>query len=267
MTRMTRMTRKNHVILDLDLTLINTKPHHFNMPEEVVFNKSQQQSKISYIPAPIFNSKIYIRPHIIVFLDHIFKNYDVSIWTAGEIRYCHFILNNLLPKSYIKKLKWVVARNKDIYNAVSGPLFMKSGFSNSNIQIPYLKITHKFNTYVFKSVKYFASILGENINSLILLDDNVGNVYNNKNSKYVYLIPEFVPIKFKLDNDLLKFTNWLKQQNHKNHKNHRKSQKNHKMLMRTRRRQRIPHNKSLRSLRSLRSSAKDKKFIIYSRNI
>tara|TARA_Y100000389_G_scaffold16059_1_gene14143 strand:+ start:1181 stop:1954 length:774 start_codon:yes stop_codon:yes gene_type:complete len=257
------MTRKNHVILDLDLTLIHTKPHNFNIPEEVVFNKSQQPSKISYIPAPIFNSKIYIRPHIIVFLEHIFKNYDVSIWTAGELRYCHFILNNLLPKSYIRKLKWVVARNKNIYNAVSGHLFIKSGFSNSDIKIPYSKITHNLSTRVFKSVEHFANILGENISRLILLDDNVGNVYNHENRRNVYLIPEFHPSKFKLDNELIKFTNWLKQQpNHKNHKNpkNQKIQK-HKMLVRTRRRQRIPNKKLVRL------SAKNGKFIIYSRKI
>lgn len=244
---MTRMTRKNHVILDLDLTLIHTKPHNFNIPEEVVFNKSKQQSKISYIPAPIFNSKIYIRPHIIVFLERLFKEYDVSIWTAGDLRYCHFILNNLLPRSYIRKLNWVVARNNDIYNAVSGPLFIKSGFSNSDIKIPYFKITHKSSTHVFKSIEYFANILRENIHRLILLDDNVGNVYNTKNSKYVYLIPEFQPSKFKLDNELLKFTNWLK---------HKQNRKNHKSML-TRRRQRIPNKRK----------NKNGKFIIYSRKI
>jgi len=247
------MTRKNHVILDLDLTLIHTKPHNFNIPEEVVFNKSKQQSKISYIPAPIFNSKIYIRPHIIVFLERLFKEYDVSIWTAGDLRYCHFILNNLLPRSYIRKLKWVVARNKDIYNAVSGPLFIKSGFSNSDIKIPYFKITHKSSVHVFKSVEYFANILRENIHSLILLDDNVGNVYNTKNSKYVYLIPGFQPSKFKLDNELLKFTNWLK---------HMQNRKNHKSMF-TRRRQKIPNKRSL----SLSAKNKNGKFIIYSRKI
>lgn len=261
MTKMTKNTKKKHVILDLDLTLIHTKSRYFNIPEEVIFNKKQQQSKISYIPAPIFNSKIYIRPHIFVFLERIFKEYDVSIWTAGELRYCQFILNNLLSKSYIKKLKWVVARNKDIYNAVSGPLFIKNGFSKSDIKIPYLKITHRSSTHVFKSVKSFANKLGENIERLILLDDNVGNIYDTKNRRNVYLIPEFQPRKFKLDNELLKFTNWLKQQNQKDHKSH-KNHKSHKMLRRfTRRIRRIPDKKSLRL------SAKDGKFIIYSRKI
>jgi hypothetical protein len=183
---------------------------------------------------------------------------DVSIWTAGELRYCHFILNNLLSKSYIKKLKWVVARNKDIYNAISGPLFIKNGFSKSDIKIPYLKITHRSSTHVFKSVESFANRLGENIERLVLLDDNVGNIYDTKNHRNVYLIPEFQPRKFKLDNELLKFTNWLKQQN----VNDPKSHKSHKMLRRfTRRTRRIPDK------RSLSLSTKDGKFIIYSRKI
>lgn len=211
------MTRKNHIILDLDLTLIHTKSSTFHIPEEIIFDKNKKQNNLSYIPAPIFNSKIYLRPYLISFLTRLFKNHDVSIWTAGELRYCQFILHNILPKSYLRRLKWVVAKNRDIYNAVSGPLFIKSGFSYSDKHIPYSRIIHESSKHVFKSVESFATILREDTNRLILLDDNVGNVYHVKNSKYVYLIPEFKPSTFKVDNELLKFENWLNQHHFKHY--------------------------------------------------
>ena len=199
-----------HVILDLDLTLIHTKPNSFKLSNERAYVKHIKNSTQQlYIPAPHFNSKIYLRPHLLFFLDHLFEEFTVSIWTAGQINYCEFILRQLLPDSYIQKIKWVLARNNDTYHIVSGITFFQNGFSYNDKKIPFFKIVHKSFSYVLKPVEQFATVLKEDITGIVLLDDNIKNTFHIKNSKNVYLIQRFQP-RSRNDNELVKFMKWLK---------------------------------------------------------
>lgn len=82
---------KPHIFLDLDQTLISAEP-----AEEYDFKKNEGKAKK-------FKShdmdKMYIvfeRPGLQEFLDYLFKNFDVSIWTAATKDYALFIIDKII---------------------------------------------------------------------------------------------------------------------------------------------------------------------------
>ena len=82
---------KNSIFLDLDHTLICGEPS-----EELDFNLYKNKHKL-------FDSfdmdgyyMIYSRPYLQEFLDYIFSNFNVSIWTAASKDYALFIIEKII---------------------------------------------------------------------------------------------------------------------------------------------------------------------------
>ena len=99
--------KKRNIILDLDNTLICAEPI-----EDFPFN--QMGIKNRALQYPIYNlDYIYIvfeRPNLQNFLDKLFEEYNVSIWTAATKEYALFIINNIIcppGKKRKRKLKYI----------------------------------------------------------------------------------------------------------------------------------------------------------------
>ena len=84
-----------NVILDLDNTLICSEPI-----KEFPFSTNGIQKKS--MKFPVHNIDYYYicfeRPHLQEFLDYLFKNFTVSVWTAASVDYALFIVKNIILK-------------------------------------------------------------------------------------------------------------------------------------------------------------------------
>lgn len=96
-------TRKNkNVILDLDQTLISAEAE-----EEYDFKKYKSKAKK-------FSRKdmdgyyiVFERPGLQDFLDFLFENFNVSIWTAASKDYALFIIEKIILTKPERKLDWI----------------------------------------------------------------------------------------------------------------------------------------------------------------
>lgn len=84
------MSRPN-IILDLDQTLISTEAS-----EEFNFEKYKEKSKLFTVNDMDGYYLVYSRPHLQSFLDYVFKNFNVTVWTAASKDYALFIVDNIL---------------------------------------------------------------------------------------------------------------------------------------------------------------------------
>jgi hypothetical protein len=98
---------KKNVVLDLDNTLICAEAI-----EEFPFtNKGIKENSLKFAIHNLDN--IYIvfeRPYLQEFLDRLFEEYNVSIWTAATKEYALFIIKNIIcpiGKRRKRKLKWI----------------------------------------------------------------------------------------------------------------------------------------------------------------
>lgn len=84
---------KKNIVLDLDNTLVSTvsKTEMLKIlaPEEV------QKIPLHFITYDN-DMLIYIRPYLQEFLDFLFENYNVSIFTASESNYAYYIIKSLI---------------------------------------------------------------------------------------------------------------------------------------------------------------------------
>jgi TFIIF-interacting CTD phosphatase-like protein len=83
--------KQYNIILDLDQTLISAEAD-----EEYDFKKYKNKAKL-------FNYKdmdgyyiVFERPYLQTFLDYLFKNFNVSIWTAASKDYALFIIEKMI---------------------------------------------------------------------------------------------------------------------------------------------------------------------------
>lgn len=88
--------KKYNVILDLDETLVSSHGvSNFPFGEKEIKNKilnyTFHNMESYYI--------IFERPHLQEFLNFLFKNFNVSVWSAGSKDYVSFIVNNVILKS------------------------------------------------------------------------------------------------------------------------------------------------------------------------
>jgi TFIIF-interacting CTD phosphatase-like protein len=86
---------KPNLFLDLDETLISAQ-----VSEDFNFKKNKKKMRK-------FNFKdmdgyyiIFERPHLQKFLDFVFKNFNVSIWTAASKDYALFIIEEIILKNH-----------------------------------------------------------------------------------------------------------------------------------------------------------------------
>lgn len=97
------MTDKLNIILDLDNTIISAIPL-----EEYPWG---EESKKKTEKLTVYNMEdyylVYERPHLQEFLDYIFDNFKVSVWSAASKNYVLFIINNIIKKKPDRKIDFV----------------------------------------------------------------------------------------------------------------------------------------------------------------
>lgn len=88
-----------NILLDLDQTLIfsNELSKFQPSPKMKLFKYKQMDN--SYIT--------FARPHLQEFLDYIFKNFRVAVWTAASKEYAKFIIDNFILTKPGRKLDFV----------------------------------------------------------------------------------------------------------------------------------------------------------------
>ena len=82
---------KSNLILDLDQTLISAEA-----TEELDIKKYKEKSKLFRFDNMDGYYMIYSRPYLQDFLDYIFNNFNVSIWTAASKDYALFIIEKII---------------------------------------------------------------------------------------------------------------------------------------------------------------------------
>jgi TFIIF-interacting CTD phosphatase-like protein len=85
------MNGKMNVVLDLDNTLLETVPN-------ALFNTFPQGfiNKFNVVDFPDIQAKVVLRPGLRSFLDYLFDNFNVSVFTAAEKDYSKFIRDNIV---------------------------------------------------------------------------------------------------------------------------------------------------------------------------
>ena len=98
----TNINNIKNIILDLDETLINSI-----IPGELLYSNKgnifKKKEKLFTHHMMDVDFIVVERPHLQTFLDFIFKNYNVSVWTAASKSYALFIIENILLKSNKKR--------------------------------------------------------------------------------------------------------------------------------------------------------------------
>lgn len=157
-----------NIFLDLDNTIISAEETK-NIENINLYPERYKFDKYTIIP----------RPHLEEFLNYLFKNFDVSIWTAASKSYALFIIKNIIIKNHTnRKIKVILfyENTKNILNKKLSSLW---------------NIWHQ---HVFNE-----------LNTLII--DDLKDVYDaNKNC---YLIKPFYYHDFKEDKELLVLKKYL----------------------------------------------------------
>ena len=98
------MTSKFNCVLDIDQTLIAAE-----VLEEYNIEKNKEKSvKFKFENMDDYYI-IFQRPHLQKFLDYVFANFNVSIWTAASKDYALFILDKIITpvNKPERKIDWV----------------------------------------------------------------------------------------------------------------------------------------------------------------
>ena len=82
---------KPAIILDLDQTIISAEA-----TEELDFKKYKEKSKLFRSDDMDGYYMIYSRPYLQEFLDYIFNNFNVTVWTAASKDYALFIIEKII---------------------------------------------------------------------------------------------------------------------------------------------------------------------------
>ena len=90
--------KKNNIILDLDETLISSQvleefnPDDYDEIQHMTFHNMEDY----YV--------VFERPHVQEFLDYLFENFNVSVWTAATKDYALFVVSNVILVKPERKL-------------------------------------------------------------------------------------------------------------------------------------------------------------------
>jgi TFIIF-interacting CTD phosphatase-like protein len=83
--------QKMHILCDLDSTLINS----LSIDSELKHVDQKFQDKFKYYDMKKYY-RIFERPYLQLFLDYLFENFNVSIFTAADKDYALFISENII---------------------------------------------------------------------------------------------------------------------------------------------------------------------------
>ena len=96
------MSKKINIILDLDNTLINSLTF-----KELKNISKNREKKFTYIDMDK-SYRVFLRPHLQEFLDYLFDNFTVSVYTAASSAYASFIIENIILSKPNRKLDLVL---------------------------------------------------------------------------------------------------------------------------------------------------------------
>ena len=82
---------KPSILLDLDQTLISAEAS-----DEIDFSKYKHKEDKFRVDDMDGYYMVYSRPHLQEFLDYLFKNFNVTIWTAASKDYALFIVDKII---------------------------------------------------------------------------------------------------------------------------------------------------------------------------
>tara|TARA_Y100000389_G_scaffold117267_1_gene114464 strand:- start:1242 stop:1829 length:588 start_codon:yes stop_codon:yes gene_type:complete len=97
-----KQRRKINVILDLDQTIISAEDWN---TEEIKKNKKKAKEFIFHDMDGYYI--VFERPNLQSFLDYLFANFNVSVWTAASKDYAAFIIENVILTKPNRHLDWV----------------------------------------------------------------------------------------------------------------------------------------------------------------
>lgn len=83
------MAKKFNVLLDLDQTLISAEEYEGFRHEKRI----EKFKDVKYMDKDFI---VFGRPHLQSFLDFLFSNFNVSVWTAASKSYALFIIDNFI---------------------------------------------------------------------------------------------------------------------------------------------------------------------------
>lgn len=110
-----------NIILDLDETLISAIEKDTlkeNKSMSTTFKEKYKHFKIHSMGKEYFITE---RPHVQEFLDFIFSNYNVSIWTAASKNYASFVIKKVIMIKPNRKLDFILfSKHCDISERKSG---------------------------------------------------------------------------------------------------------------------------------------------------
>lgn len=97
--------KKNNVILDLDNTLISAEAL-----EEFPFEEKGIKEKAKNFTIHDMDGYyiVFERPNLQIFLDWLFENYNVAVWTAASKDYALFIIDQIILKKPNRKLDFIL---------------------------------------------------------------------------------------------------------------------------------------------------------------
>jgi TFIIF-interacting CTD phosphatase-like protein len=99
------MSKRGHVILDLDNTLISAE-----VMLDYPFHEVKMQRRA--IQFPVYDMDgfyiVFERPGLQEFLDDLFETYDVSVWTAATKDYALFVIDHILLQKPERSLQSIM---------------------------------------------------------------------------------------------------------------------------------------------------------------
>lgn len=99
------MEDRLNVILDLDNTIINSLEAY-----QYANLSTDFQNAFDYKNMLAYSLRIFARPGLQTFLDYLFDNFNVSVFTAAEQEYALFIVNNFLLTKPNRKVHYIFFR-------------------------------------------------------------------------------------------------------------------------------------------------------------
>ena len=159
-----RFMKKFNVFLDLDETIISSIPS-----EEFPFDKTGIKKKA--LEFAVHNMLDYYitfeRPYLQEFLDYLFKNYHVNVWTAASKDYALFVVNDIIiGKHTDRKVDYIFY---DYHCKISSKFYNKNP---KNLKL----LWEKFGLSIF------------NDENTLLIDDNP-KVYKDQDSRVLKAKP------------------------------------------------------------------------------
>lgn len=97
------MSQKPNIMLDLDGTMIYADP-----TEDYDFKKNEDKAKNFKYHDMDGYYIVFERPGVQKFLDWLFKNYNVSVWTAASKDYALFVIDKVILKDKSRKLDFIL---------------------------------------------------------------------------------------------------------------------------------------------------------------